>query len=394
MAEVAVIGAGNVGLATAASLANLGHWVCCADAVADKVAALSAGEVPIPEEGLAELVGDGLASGRLRFVLGAPAAVAGREIAFICVPTPQAGNGAADLSQVLGVAREIGPHLAPGAVVVTKSTAPVGSTRLVGEALSRDDVGVVANPEFLREGSAVRDCLHPERIVIGADDRAAAVRVAALFEGIGAPVLITDPPTAELTKYACNAFLATKASFVNAIACLCEAVGADVADVVVGMGYDHRIGFDYLRPGPGWGGSCLPKDTAALVRMGEEAGYDFDLLRGVIATNQAQREAVVAKIRAMAGDSLQGRLVGVWGLAFKAGTDDLRDSPALAVIERLVRAGARVRAYDPAVRGPFEGIEVCPDPYTAAQGASVLAVLTEWEELRALDFDKVAAVMA
>ena len=280
--------------------------------------------------------------------------------------------------------------------MINKSTVPVGSTRVVERALGRDDVSVVSNPEFLREGSAVHDCLHPDRIVIGGDDQAAAIRVAALFEDLQAPLIVTDPASAETIKYAANAFLATKISFVNAVANLCEAVGADVREVVLGMGYDKRIGFEFLKPGPGWGGSCFPKDTRALVRIAEDAGYDFGLLKGVIAVNDEQFERVTGKVERLAGGSVDGAVVGVWGLTFKARTDDLRDSPSLEVIRRLWPAGRQVRAYDPTVTAslvPIAGVEVCADPYAACEGAAVLVVLTEWDEFRWLDFDKVAGAL-
>ncbi|MGH9075107.1 MAG: UDP-glucose dehydrogenase family protein, partial [Acidimicrobiales bacterium] len=268
MSSVAVIGVGYVGLTTGAFLAHLGHEVCCADVVVEKVERMSRGEIPIVEDGLEELVQEGLASGRLRFVVGAGAAVPGREFVFLCVPTPQRPDGSADMSYIVDVAGEIGPHLEPQCVVINKSTVPVGSTRVVERALRREDVTVVSNPEFLREGSAIHDCLHPDRIVIGSQDEAAAIRVASLFEGIQAPVMVTDPASAETIKYASNAFLATKISFINAVANLCEAVGADVRDVVLGMGYDGRIGFEFLKPGPGWGGSCLLPHETVLVRRG------------------------------------------------------------------------------------------------------------------------------
>lgn len=393
MTRVAVIGAGYVGLTTAAWLAHLGHEVCCADVLAARVEGLSRGDVPFVEDGLEALVGDGLVAGRLRFVLGAGAAVPGAELVLLCLPTPQRSDGDADMSFVLGVAAAIGPLLDAGSVVVNKSTAPVGSTRLVASALGRSDVEVVSNPEFLREGSALHDCAHPDRIVVGADDATAGARVAALFSAVDAPVMLTDPESAELVKYASNAFLATKLSFVNAMANLCESVGADIGDVVRGMGYDHRIGAEYFRPGPGWGGSCFPKDTSALVKMGEDAGYDFDLLRRVIEVNEEQRTRVVAKVTAMAGGSLAGAVVGAWGLTFKARTDDLRSSPAIAIIGRLAAEGAVVQAYDPTARGPLAGMVVCADPYAACQDASVLVVLTEWEEFCSVELAKAGEVM-
>jgi UDPglucose 6-dehydrogenase len=332
--------------------------------------------------------------GRLHFVVGAAAAVEDCEFAYLCVPTPQREDGSADLSYIEAVATELAPVLPAECIVVNKSTVPVGSTKIVERVLQRPDVTVVSNPEFLREGSAVHDFLHPDRIVIGSEDQAAAIRVLALYLGISAPTVVTDPATAETIKYAANAFLATKLSFINAVAAVCEAVGADVNDVVLGIGYDRRIGHEFLKPGPGWGGSCFPKDTRALHRIAEDAGYDFDLLRGVIKVNEQQRERVVAKVRALAGGSLDGARVGVWGLTFKARTDDLRDSPALAVCQRLQAEGARLRAYDPTVSGALDGLDTCPDPYAACEGAQVLAVLTEWDEFRWLDFAKVASIMA
>ena len=396
--RIAIIGTGYVGLTTGACLSHLGHDVVCADVVPEKVEALNAGRVPILETGLDELVHEGLQSGQLRFVLGAENAVTDAEFIYLCVPTPQGGDGSADLSYIEAAAAEISPHLVPDAVVINKSTVPVGSTRVVEQALGRGDVSVVSNPEFLREGSAVHDFLNPDRVVIGADDQAAAIRVAGLYLGLAAPLQVTDPASAETIKYASNAFLATKISFVNAIAAVCEAVGADVNDVVLGMGYDKRIGNQFLKPGPGWGGSCFPKDSHALVKIAEDAGYDFGLLRGVIDVNDEQFSRVADKIEGMAGGSVEGRTVAVWGLTFKARTDDLRDSPSLEIIRILRSRGAIVQAYDPS--GPdgadprLAGIDVVEDPYAAASGASVLAVLTEWDDFKWLDFDKVGEVMA
>lgn len=440
MSRVGVVGAGYVGLTTAACLAHLGHEVACGDVDVEKLAGLAGGDVPILEDGLPALVAEGLRSGRLSFVLGAAAAAAGREFVFLCVPTPQGEDASADLSHVEEALSEIAPVLEAGAVVVAKSTMPPGSSRVVARLLEQAgasvrDITVASNPEFLREGTAVFDFLHPDRIVIGCEESDVAVRVSALYRGVPAPVLVTDCASAEMIKYASNTFLATKVSFINAIANLCEALDADVREVALGMGYDPRIGFDFLRPGPGYGGSCLPKDTAALIRAAEEAGYDFGLLRGVVEVNREQHERVVAKIRRAAG-KLDGNRVAVWGLTFKANTDDLRDSPALAVVERLMEEGALVAAYDPAAgdrapavlaarprkeivltdvpapsvgsRGrtatttgagrpgdvPLERFFVAPDPYEACRGAAVLAVLTEWDEFRWLDFDRVREQMA
>ena len=414
---VAVIGVGYVGLPTAATLAHLGHRVTCGDADPAKVAMLEQGRVPIVEDHLEELVQEGQAANRLRFVVGATAAVEGAEFVFLCVPTPQGADGSADLSYVEAVAEEIGPHLLPGTVIVNKSTVPVGSTMVVERVLGRHDVTVVSNPEFLREGTAVPDSLHPERIVVGADDQSAAARVGDLFAGTHAPLLITDAATAETIKYASNAFLATKLSFVNAVAGLCEAVGADVRDVILGLGYDRRIGFEYLRPGPGWGGSCLPKDTRALVHIAEQAGYDFSFLKGAISTNEEQFVRVVNKVRVAVGGDLKGAVVAAWGLTFKAGTDDLRNSPAVEVVRRLVEEGAVVQVFDPTVAvaggqrsapvadlAAFAGEDVSldldklvrafPDAYAACEKASAVVVLTEWDEFRWLDFAKVRGAMA
>ncbi|HEY5886142.1 MAG TPA: UDP-glucose/GDP-mannose dehydrogenase family protein [Acidimicrobiales bacterium] len=398
MAEVAVIGAGYVGLTTAACFSHLGHKVVCADIDEARIEALARGEVPIVEQGLDAVVREGLDSGRLTFVVGAAVAAVQAEFVYLAVPTPQGPDGSADLSYIERVAHEIGPVLAPESIVINKSTVPVGSTGVVERALERSDVYVVSNPEFLREGSAVQDFLHPDRVVIGADDQSAAIRVASLYVGVPAPLMVTDPASAETIKYASNAFLATKLSFINAVATICDAVGADVNDVVLGMGYDKRIGHDFLRPGPGYGGSCFPKDTSALVRIAEDAGYDFGLLRSAMAVNEEQFDRVAAKIEAMVGGDLSGCRLALWGLTFKARTDDRRESPALHVARRLLDAGAVLQAHDPTVGdGPLAelpAIEVSSDPYAACEGAEALVVLTEWDEFRWLDFDKVASVMA
>jgi UDPglucose 6-dehydrogenase len=395
MAMLSVIGAGYVGLTTAACFAHLGHDVTCADIDPAKIDLLQSGRIPIHEEGLDRIVQEQLAAGRLRFVLGAENAVDDREFVYLCVPTPQGADGSADLSYIEAAAHQIAPLLRRDAIVVNKSTVPVGSARFVERALGRHDVHVVSNPEFLREGSAVGDFLHPDRVVIGSDDQAAASRVAALYLGVRAPILITDASSAETIKYASNAFLATKLSFVNAVAAVCEGVGADVNDVMLGIGYDRRIGHDFLKPGPGWGGSCFPKDTRAMLRIAEDGGYDFAFLRGVIAVNDEQFERVAAKVEAAVGGSLDGVRVGVLGLTFKAGTDDLRESPSLEVTRRLIERGAVVRGYDPTVRrSPIEEMHLAEDAYAACEGAEVAVVLTEWDEFKWLDFDKLAETMA
>ena len=395
--RIAVVGTGYVGLTTGACLAHLGHTVVCADIDADKIAKLRDGIIPIVELGLAELVTEGMASGRLSFVVGSAEAAKNCDIAFLCVPTPQGEDGSADLSYVQRAAEEISAVLSFEAIVVNKSTVPVGSTKVVEKALKRPDVKVVSNPEFLREGSAVQDFLKPDRVVVGSDDQAAAMKVASLYDGLSTRVIITDPASAETIKYAANAFLATKLSFINAIAAICEGVGADINDVVVGIGSDKRIGENFLRPGPGWGGSCFPKDSRALIKIAEDADYSFDLLKGVITVNDQQLDRVADKIRLAAGGDLSGKIVAIWGLTFKAGTDDLRYSPAIAIIERLTKLGARVQAFDPTVNVVRTGIPndlvIAASSDEATSRADVLAVLTEWDEFKWISPSTIAAEM-
>jgi UDPglucose 6-dehydrogenase len=400
--RITVIGSGYVGLTTGACFSHLGHHVTCTDIDPARVELLNRGEVPILEAGLDNFIREGLTGGRLHFVVGSAEAAAESEFVYLCVPTPQGSDGSADLTHIEAAASEVGPALESEAIVVNKSTVPVGSTRVVERALGRSDVFVVSNPEFLREGSAVHDFLNPDRIVIGADDQAAAVRVASLYLGIPAPLIVTDPASAELIKYASNAFLAAKVSFVNAVAAVCEAVGADMNDVVLGMGSDKRIGHEFLRPGPGWGGSCFPKDSRALIRIAEDAGYSFDLLEGVVEVNDEQFDRVVRKAIELSGGSVEGVQLAVWGLTFKARTDDLRESPSLSIVRRLLANGAKIRAFDPSIAPPIEphkqsvldGIEIVSDPYAACEGAKVLLLLTEWDEFKWLDFDKVAESLA
>lgn len=400
--RIGVIGAGYVGLTTSACLAHLGHEVICADIDEGRIQRLQRGEVPILEEQLPELVTQGLESGRLRFVVGAAAAAEAAEFVLLCVPTPRAQDGHADMSYVEAVCREIAPVLQSGVVVINRSTMPVGSVREVHGFLAATGAGlheveVVANPEFLSEGHAVREFLAPTRIVIGCDSPAAAVRVAALYGAVQAPVIVTSPESAEMIKYAANAFLATRVSFINAIANLCERVGADVKDVALGMGHDPRIGGAALNPGPGFGGSCLPKDTAALLQVAVEVDYDFDLLRTVIAVNERQRDQIVRKVERALDRPIDGARIAIWGLAFKAGTNDLRDSPALDVAHRLAQEGALVRAFDPAITDhvdqSFQGIEVAADAYDVCKAAEGLVVLTEWDEFRWLNFGRVRELM-
>ncbi len=421
--RVAVVGTGYVGLTTGACLASLGHQVVCADIDTAKVERLRRGVVDIVEPGLSELVTEQVSAGRLSFVVGAATAVSAgfpgdgageldAEIVFLCLPTPMGVGGVADLRAVEAVVEETRELLAPGTVVVNKSTVPVGTAGRTAELLDRPDVAVVSNPEFLREGSAVHDFLNPDRIVVGCDTAEAAERVAALYARLGAPTVLTDAASAELMKYAANCFLAMKLSYVNAMAELCERVGADIGDVTEALGYDRRIGQAFLSPGPGWGGSCLPKDTHALLQVADAADFEFRLLRATIDTNTRQRQRIVDKVRAAVTGRRTGSLtrvrLGLLGLTFKAGTDDLRDSPALAVAALLRQAGADLVGYDPAlvgdpanpdkvvagvVDGEVEGVPLVSDPLEAAQGAEALVVLTEWPVFRTLDWTTMAGVM-
>jgi UDPglucose 6-dehydrogenase len=374
----------------------------CGDIDQRKVDMLNAGHIPIVEAGLEQVVADARDAGRLEFVLGAEAAVADADIVFLCVPTPQGEDGSADLSYIKTAAAQIAPLLKRNAVVVNKSTVPVGSTIAVEEVLQRTDVYVVSNPEFLREGTAVSDFLLPDRVVIGSNDRGAAEKVAALYNGIDTPIIITDPSSAETIKYAANGFLAMKISFVNAVAAMCEAVGADVAAVIEGIGSDNRIGRQFLDPGPGWGGSCFPKDSRALVKIAEDHGYNFSMMRGVVEVNDEQRMRMIDKVSRAVGhhhSNLKGVTVGAMGLTFKAGTDDLRESPAMAIIAELRKAGARVRAFDPTTCGELsphqaialDGIELCSTLIEVADSADVLCVFTEWPQFANIDLQDVVA---
>lgn len=400
--RLGVVGTGYVGLTTGACFAHLGHTVVCGDVDQRKVDILNGGQIPIVEDGLEQIVSDARADGRLSFVLGSQAAAQDADIVFLCVPTPQDEDGAADLSYVERAAAEVAPVLKSGAIVVNKSTVPVGSTVVVENVIQRDDVHVVSNPEFLREGTAVRDFLLPDRVVVGATNRAAAEKVGELYDNIDTPVLITDPASAETIKYAANGFLAMKISFANAVAAMCEHVGADVAAVVDGIGSDKRIGRQFLNPGPGWGGSCFPKDSRALVKIAEEHGYNFSMMKGVIDVNTEQRARMVDKVAEAVGrhrSDLSGVTIGALGLTFKAGTDDLRESPAMGIIDELRRAGAHVRAYDPTTCGGLDphqtkvldGVELVTEMEKVADKADVICVFTEWPEFATIDLKTVAS---
>jgi UDPglucose 6-dehydrogenase len=378
--RVAVIGAGYVGLTTGACLATLGHEVICADIDARKIDLLNRGEVPILEDGLSQSVQSGLASGQLKFTLGSVNAVKDCGVVFICVPTPQSEDGSADLSYLMNAVAEIKDHLTPGAVVVNKSTVPVGTAQRVTEVIGRSDIGVVSNPEFLREGTAVFDFLNPDRIIIGSDNPNAADVVGHLYDKIDAPKMFVDTRSAELIKYASNAYLTAKISFANAISNISEHVGANAHDVLAGMGSDHRIGPNFLKPGPGWGGSCFPKDTEALIALAEASGSQFNLLKAVIGANAQQINRMVSIIKGMLGGRLEGARIAIWGLTYKAETDDTRESPALRIASLLVEAGAIVLAYDPGAKGKFKGIARTQGALAATTGADILVVLTEWPE--------------
>ena len=396
MISTAVVGTGYVGLSTGVGLSELGHAVICADIDAKKIEILNTGKSPIAEAGMDDGINRNVASGRLSFTTDVLGAVGNASIVFLCLPTPQGGDGSADLSYIETAAKQIGKYLLPGTVVVNKSTVPVGSNILVAQWLNRDDVYVVSNPEFLRQGTALHDFLHPNRIVVGGNNAEAVEKVANLYASVDAPILRMNAASAESLKYAANSFLATKLTFVNAIADICELVGADIFDVVEGLGMDPRIGSEFLKPGPGWGGSCFPKDTRALVKIAEGNGYDFALLRGVIQTNDEQYERIALKIVEVCGGSVKGKIIASWGLTFKAHTDDLRDSPAIQILTMLHDMGAVIRAYEPSSTGvyaAFPWIELVGSAVEVCEGADALAVLTEWPEFSGVDVNSVAAVM-
>jgi UDPglucose 6-dehydrogenase len=397
-ARVAVLGVGYVGLPTAVCLASFGHSVHCSDRDASKISKLSRGEAPIRETGLQDLLDQGIASGKLHFTTSNVDVVAGASIIFLCLPTPQGADGSANISYLENAVREIVPHLERGAIVVIKSTVPMGEADVVGKMIDRSDVVVVSNPEFLREGFAIYDSFNPERIVVGARDARAAQRVAQLFESTSAPVVATDNVTAETIKYVSNAFLAAKLSFVNEVTNFCEAVGADSEDVLKGMALDHRIGAGHMRPSPGWGGPCLQKDSLALLVLGMERGFDFTMVRAAIEANESQMNLVVDKVGESLAHQLAGSVVAVWGLTFKAETNDLRNSPALEITRRLADRGAKIQAYDPAVQvgqvGLPEGIKLFDDPYAACENAEALVILTEWDDFRSANFEKVGLGLA
>jgi UDPglucose 6-dehydrogenase len=403
--KIAMIGSGYVGLVSGACFAEFGPSVVCVDVNAEKVERLRRGEIPIYEPGLDALVAKGLSAGRLTFTTDLAAAVADADAVFIAVGTPsRRGDGHADLRYVEAAAIEIAKAMTGYTVVVTKSTVPVGTGRRVAEIIRATnpdaDFDVASNPEFLREGSAIGDFMRPDRVVIGAETERAQKVMQALYRPLylmETPVVMTTLETAELTKYAANAFLATKITFINEIANLCEKVGANVQDVARGMGLDGRIGKKFLHAGPGYGGSCFPKDTLALVRTAQEYGAPARIVETVVQVNDTRKGAMASRVMQACGGSVRGKTVAVLGVAFKPNTDDMRDAPSLAIVPALQDAGATIRAFDPAAmheaEGLLPGVTWCSDAYDAATGADVAVLITEWNEFRALDLDRLGALM-
>jgi UDPglucose 6-dehydrogenase len=403
--RVAMIGSGYVGLVSGACFADFGHDVTCVDLDPKKIDRLNQGIMPIFEPGLAELVTGNAAAGRLHFTTDLVTGIEGAEAIFIAVGTPsRRGDGHADLSYVYAAAREIAAAIKGYTVIVTKSTVPVGTgdevERIIREANPDAEFAVVSNPEFLREGAAIQDFKRPDRIVVGTEDPRARDVMTELYRPLflnHSPILFTARRTAELIKYAANAFLATKITFINEIADLCEAVGADVQDVSRGIGLDNRIGSKFLHAGPGYGGSCFPKDTLALVKTAQDAGAPVRIVETVAAVNDQRKRAMAKKVITLAGGDVRGKTVAVLGLTFKPNTDDMRDSPAIAVIQALQDAGASIRAYDPEgeeqARLVLTNVDYAAEPYACLTGADVAVLVTEWDAFRALDMDRVKAVM-
>ena len=401
--NIAVVGTGYVGLVAGACLAENGNDVVCVDKDKAKIATLEAGRMPIYEPGLEEMVRRNTAEARLRFTTDLPSAVKASEIVFIAVGTPQGEDGSADLQHVLGVAREIGRAIEKFTVVVDKSTVPVGTAKKVEAAIAAETkvpFSVVSNPEFLKQGAAIEDFMKPDRVVIGCSDQKSGQVMRDLyapFTRTGAPIMVMDTPSAELCKYAANAMLATRISFMNEIANLCERVGADAESVRKAVGSDRRIGPSFLFPGIGYGGSCFPKDVKALLKSSADEGYDFKILHSVEAVNQRQKSRLVEKMQAHFGD-LKGRTIALWGLAFKPRTDDMREAPAITIVEKLLSLGASVRGYDPeaieSARRIFgDRIAYCKHSYDTLDGADALAVVTEWNEFREPDFKKMKQLL-
>ena len=404
--RIAMIGTGYVGLVSGACFSDFGHDVICVDKDAAKIDRLKRGETPIFEPGLEALITKNAAAGRLSFTTDLAVAVDGAEAVFIAVGTPtRRGDGHADLTYVMAAAEEIGRALTGYAVVVTKSTVPVGTNRKVAEALRqanpRADVDVASNPEFLREGAAIKDFMHPDRVVVGVETARARKVMAELYRPLSLrefPMVYTGLESAEMIKYAANAFLATKITFINEIAALCERVGADVKTVAKGMGMDGRIGDKFLHAGPGYGGSCFPKDTKALARIGQDHAVPMQIVEAVIKVNDEVKRRMIDKIVDLCGGSLRDKTIAILGVTFKPNTDDMREAPSLTIIPALVGGGAKVRVSDPQGRHEGEallpGVKWIENPYQAANEADLVVLLTEWNEFRGLDLAKLARKMA
>ena len=402
--RIAMIGTGYVGLVSGACFADFGHHVCCVDKDSGKIDGLQAGKMPIWEPGLEALVKSNTEHGRLKFTTDLPSGVDGAQAVFIAVGTPaRRGDGHADLTFVFDAVRELAKVIAPGTVVVTKSTVPVGTGDEIERILKEEGVtgvSVASNPEFLREGAAIADFKHPDRIVVGAEDEHAREVLREIYRPLflnRAPILFTGRRTAELTKYAANAFLAVKISFINEMADLCEAVGADVQEVARGIGLDNRIGAKFLHPGPGYGGSCFPKDTLALLQTAEAAGVEQRIVSTVVDVNDKRKQSMAGRVAKALGGSVAGKKIGVLGLAFKPNTDDMRDAPSIPLISSLMEQGASVVAFDPAAmdqaKGVIAGLQCTDSAPAVADGADALVIVTEWDEFRALDLGKLAARM-
>lgn len=400
--NLCVIGTGYVGLVTGAVFSDLGYTVCCVDSNSSKIDMLKSGKMPIYEPGLEEIVERNTQDGRLFFSTDIGESISRSDIIFIAVGTPPGDDGYADLSAVKAVAKTIAQNLNGYKVVVNKSTVPVGTADLVRKIIIDNcpdkDVkfDVVSNPEFLREGNAITDTLKPDRIVIGASSQAAAMHLVELYAPLERPMIVTDVHSAEMIKYASNAFLATKISFINAVANICELVGADVHKVAKGIGLDNRIGTAFLNAGLGWGGSCFGKDTSCFIATADKLGYDFALLKSVVDINSEQPIRFVKKIESVIGN-LKGKSIAVLGLAFKPNTDDLRDGKSIEIMAQLSSLGAEIRAYDPIAmdnaRKAYPDVKYCADPYEAADGADAIVIVTEWNEFKFLDFDRLKKIM-
>lgn len=401
MRKICVIGAGYVGLVAGTCFADLGNQVICVDIDEKKIAKLKAGTLPFYEPGLEEMVRRNAQSGRLRFTTSYPEGIKEAEFVFIAVDTPSGAEGEADLKYIRMAAEGIAKVMDHSLIIVNKSTVPIGTGDWVAEIVEEYadpeiEFAVVSNPEFLREGAAIGDFLNPDRIVLGSTNREAAEQVAQLYLSLRAPIMITDLRTAEMIKYASNAYLANRISFVNEIAFICEKLGADVKEVAIGMGYDKRIGSDYLDAGLGWGGSCFPKDVKALEHMASIHGCHPQLLRAVMEINRDQKRRIIQTLREVVG-TLHGKTIGILGLAFKPNTDDMREAPSIEVIHLLTNEGARIKAYDPVAmevaKGIMPDVIYCADPYQVAEGSDALIVVTEWNEFQHLDMVRIKELM-